>query len=76
MLADSAWALPWLTKARTEADLRGLDLTEALKARLSWDQQADLDRTVPAHFTTPLDRRVPIDYDGDVPAIEIGRAHV
>ena len=71
LLADANWLLPWLGHARTEADLRGLDLTEALKARLSWDQQADLDRTVPAHFTTPLDRRVPIDYDGDVPAIEI-----
>jgi ATP-dependent helicase HrpB len=26
---------------------------------------------VPAHFTTPLGRKVPIDYDGDHPAIEI-----
>ena len=71
LLADSTWILPWLGKKRSEADLRGLDLTEALKARLNWEQQAELDRLVPAHFTTPLDRRVPIDYDGEAPGIEI-----
>ncbi len=71
LLAEAAWLLPWLGKARTEADLRGLDLTEALRALLSWDQQAGLDRLVPAHFTTPLDRRVPIDYDGEAPGIAI-----
>jgi len=65
------WLLPYLTKARTEADLRTLDLHDALLSRLNWDQQAELDRLVPAHFTTPLGRRVPIDYDDDHPAIEI-----
>jgi ATP-dependent helicase HrpB len=65
------WLLPHLTKARTEADLRNLDLHDALLSRLDWGQQAELDRLVPAHFTTPLGRKVPIDYDGDHPAIEI-----
>ena len=72
-LLDSAegWLLPYLTKARTEADLRSLDLHDALLSRLNWGQQAELDRLVPAHFTTPLGRKVPIDYDGDHPGIEI-----
>jgi ATP-dependent helicase HrpB len=65
------WLLAHITKARSEADLRGLDLHDALLGRLDWGQQAELDRLVPAHFTTPLGRRVPIDYDGDHPAIEI-----
>lgn len=65
------WLLPHLAKVRTEADLRALDLTPALKARLSWDQQAALDRLAPASFTTPLGRAVPIDYDGDHPGIEV-----
>jgi ATP-dependent helicase HrpB len=65
------WLLPHLTKARTETDLRSLDLHDALLSRLDWGQQAELDRLVPAHFTTPLGRKVPIDYDGDHPAIEI-----
>jgi ATP-dependent helicase HrpB len=66
-----AWLLPHLGKARTEADLRALDLTQPLKSLLDWDQQATLDRLAPASFTTPLGRHVPIDYDGAYPAIEV-----
>jgi len=65
------WLLPHLTKARTEHDLRSLDLHDALLSRLDWSQQAELDRLVPPHFTTPLGRKAPIDYDGDHPSIEI-----
>jgi len=65
------WLLPHLGKARTEAELRSLDLTEALRAMLSWDQTQALDRIAPAHFDTPLGRRVPVDYDGEAPSIEV-----
>lgn len=71
LLADADWLLPFLTRARTLSDLRGLDLTEALKARIGWDGQSRLDRAAPAHFVTPLGRRVPIDYDHDTPAIAL-----
>ena len=71
LLADGGWLLPWLGRARTLADLRGLDLVEPLKARIGWDGQQRLDREVPAHFTTPLGRRVPIDYDHEQPSIEV-----
>jgi ATP-dependent helicase HrpB len=72
-LMDSAedWLLPHLGKVRTEADLRSFDLTEPLRARLTWEQVASLDKLVPAAFETPLGRRVPIDYDGDAPQIEV-----
>jgi ATP-dependent helicase HrpB len=72
-LLDSAgdWLLPHLGRVRTEADLRGFDLTEPLRARLSWSQVEALDRLVPGAFETPLGRRVPIDYDGEVPGIEV-----
>lgn len=70
LLASEA-LLPFLTRARTEADLRALDLTEALRAELDWGQMAELDRLVPSHFETPLGRRVPIDYSGEVPTIEV-----
>ncbi len=65
------WLLPHLTGIRTEADIRGLDLVPALQALLGWDRLAEVDRLVPASFETPLGRKVPIDYDGDVPAIEV-----
>ncbi len=65
------WLLPYLTKCKTEGDLRALDLTEALKNRLTWDQSEALSRIAPAHFETPLGRHIPIDYEGEIPAIEI-----
>ncbi len=71
LLADPDWLLPWLRKARTLSDLRSLDLTEALKARIGWDGQSRLDRAAPAHFVTPLGRKVPIDYDHETPGIEL-----
>jgi ATP-dependent helicase HrpB len=71
LLAEGGWLLPWLGKARSEADLRGLDITEALAGLLSWEQKAELDRIAPAHFETPLGRKVPIDYSGENPSIEI-----
>ncbi len=71
LLADADWLLPWLGRARTLADLRGLDLTEALKARIGWDGQRQLDQAAPAHFVTPLGRKVPIDYDHETPSIAL-----
>ncbi|MEI6797794.1 MAG: ATP-dependent helicase HrpB [Pseudomonadota bacterium] len=71
LLADAAWALPFLTRIKTEADLKSLDLSEPLKSLLAWEQLAEMDRLAPAAFETPLGRKVPIDYDGDSPAIEL-----
>ncbi|MFT4014185.1 MAG: ATP-dependent helicase HrpB [Paracoccus sp. (in: a-proteobacteria)] len=71
LLADGDWLLPFLTRARSQSDLRALDLTEALKARIGWDGQQRLDREAPAHFVTPLGRKVPIDYDHETPSIEL-----
>ncbi|SMO38418.1 ATP-dependent helicase HrpB [Paracoccus laeviglucosivorans] len=71
LLADPDWLLPYLGRVRTLADLRNLDLTEALKARIGWDGQERLGRAAPAHFVTPLGRKVPIDYDAETPSIEL-----
>ena len=65
------WLLPHLTRLRSESDLRALDLTEALRGLLTWDQSQTLDRLAPASFETPLGRRIPIEYEGDDPAIEV-----
>ena len=71
LLADEDWLLPHLGRIRSLADLCGLDLSEALKSRIGWDGQRRLDAVVPAHFTTPLGRKVPIDYDHETPGIEL-----
>jgi ATP-dependent helicase HrpB len=72
LLTDAEdWLLPHLTGLKTDAHLRALDLTDALRARLTWAQTAELDRLVPPHFETPLGRKIPIDYEGEAPGIEI-----
>lgn len=71
LLADGDWLLPWLGRVRNLSDLRALDLTEPLKARIGWAGQQMLDQQVPAHFVTPLGRKVPIDYDHETPSIEL-----
>lgn len=71
LLADGDWLLPWLGRLRTLSDLRGLDLVEPLKARIGWQGQQRLDAEAPAHFVTPLGRRVPIDYDHETPSIAL-----
>jgi ATP-dependent helicase HrpB len=71
LLAERGWLLPWLGKARSAADLKGLDLTEALEARLGWERLTALERLVPEAFVTPLGRKIAIDYAGGVPEISI-----
>jgi len=65
------WLLPHLNGVKTAADWKAFDLLPALRAMLDWDQTQRLDRAAPAHFTTPLDRKIPIDYDGEAPAITL-----
>jgi len=66
------WLLPMLGNVKTAEDWKRFDPLPALQAALSWDQQQDLDRRVPGAFTTPLGRKVPIDYSGgDGPEIAL-----
>lgn len=63
------WLLPYLKGAKTEAALRALDITDALRAMLEWDQIQRLDREVPGHFESPVGRKLPIDYSGEHPEV-------
>ncbi|MBY6112871.1 ATP-dependent helicase HrpB [Mameliella alba] len=65
------WLLPYLNGVKTAADWKRFDLLPALRARLDWNQMQALDTAVPAHFTTPLGRQIPIDYSGDHPEISL-----
>ena len=65
------WLLPHLGKVRTAEDIKSFDLLPALKACLDWDQTKLLDQLAPSHFTTPLGNRIPVDYSGEDPSIEI-----
>ena len=65
------WLLPHLDGVKTAADWKAFDILPALQAHLGWDAMQHLDRAVPAHFETPLGRRIPIDYDGETPGIAV-----
>jgi ATP-dependent helicase HrpB len=65
------WLLPHLGTTRSTADWKRFDMLPALRARLNWDQQQNMDRTAPAHFETPLGRKIAIDYDGETPQIAV-----
>ncbi|MBR9843636.1 MAG: ATP-dependent helicase HrpB [Rhodobacteraceae bacterium] len=65
------WLLPHLSGIKTADHWRKFDLLDALRARLDWPQMQLLDREAPAHFTTPLDRKIPIDYSGEHPEISL-----
>jgi ATP-dependent helicase HrpB len=65
------WLLPHIGTVRSTADWKRFDMVPALRARLDWDQQQAMDRAAPAHFETPLGRRIAIDYDGETPQIAV-----
>ncbi|MCP9480357.1 ATP-dependent helicase HrpB [Shimia sp. CNT1-13L.2] len=65
------WLLPNLSGVKTADHWKKFDLLEPLRARLDWNQMQLLDRLAPAHFTTPLDRKIPIDYSGEHPEISL-----
>jgi len=66
-----AWLLPHLTGVKTAQDWRRFDMTDALRARLNWNQMQALDHAAPASFTTPLGRKIVIDYSGEHPEISL-----
>ncbi|MTJ03205.1 MAG: ATP-dependent helicase HrpB [Sediminimonas qiaohouensis] len=65
------WLLPFLSGVRTAQDWKGFDILPALRAMLDWEAMKELDRAAPAHFTTPLGRKIPIDYSGEAPEITL-----
>ena len=72
-LLESAenWLLPHLGGLRTAEDWKRFDMTDALRARLDYDQMRRVDAGAPAHFTTPLGRKIPIDYAAEPPEIQL-----
>lgn len=66
-----SWLQPHLTNVTSASDWKTYDCLPALRAMLDWGQTQRLDHAAPAHFTTPMNRKTPIDYDGDSPAISL-----
>ncbi|WP_353315124.1 ATP-dependent helicase HrpB [Shimia sp. NS0008-38b] len=71
MSTIETWLLPHLKGVKTAEHWKKFELLDALRARLDWSQMQLVDRLAPAHFTTPLDRKIPIDYAGEHPEISL-----
>lgn len=69
--ALEAWLLPFLEGARDAEGLAAIDPFEALQAWIGWEGGQALDRIAPAHYRTPLGRRVPIDYAPEIPTVSL-----
>ncbi|UYV36697.1 ATP-dependent helicase HrpB [Rhodobacteraceae bacterium D3-12] len=65
------WLMPHLGRTRSAADWKAFDILPALQAMLDWGQTQRLNTLAPPHFTTPLGRKIPIDYSGDHPEISL-----
>ena len=65
------WAAPFLTGVASAEALRKWDPAPALEAWIGWDGMQRLDRSVPAHWQSPLGRAIPIDYSMDPPQVSL-----
>jgi ATP-dependent helicase HrpB len=66
------WLLSRLTGIRSAQGLANLDILQALKAGLSWEQQRLLDERAPLSIVVPSGSRVIIDYStGDQPILAV-----
>ena len=65
------WAAPYLSQARSAADLGRFDPHDALLAWIGHGALQELDRLAPATWQSPLARAIPIDYSGTVPEVAL-----
>jgi ATP-dependent helicase HrpB len=66
-----AWAPQWLVGCTRREHFPRVDLSNALRTRLTHAQQVILDREAPTHYVVPSGSRIPIDYlEGD-PSISV-----
>lgn len=67
----TGWLLPFLQQARHQKDLKKVDISQALKSMLSWQQQQLLDDLLPTHIQVPSGSRIAIDYRQNPPVLAV-----
>ncbi|HUN25544.1 MAG TPA: ATP-dependent helicase HrpB [Steroidobacteraceae bacterium] len=66
------WLAPWLEGMTRREHLARLPLEQALRARLDWRAQRELDELAPTHLAVPSGSRVRIDYlDENAPLVAV-----
>jgi len=65
------WLPPFLEGITSLKALARLDLSNALRNLLTWQQQQRLDALAPTHIVVPSGKRRPIDYNCDPPILAV-----
>jgi ATP-dependent helicase HrpB len=66
------WLGPYLSGLTTLDRVSRLDLSQPLRALLSWDQQRQLERLAPPHLTVPSGSTIRVDYETpDLPILSV-----
>jgi len=63
-LMDSAgeWLLPYIGESTSTAELKKIDLAEAIKCWLDYDKAKELDKLAPTHIAVPSGSRIKLKY--------------
>lgn len=65
------WLAPYLHNMSRLSHLDKLDLLAVLRARLTWDQQRQLDELAPSHLQVPSGSRLRLDYGAEAPVLAV-----
>ena len=69
----SEWLPSLIGKASTTAELKRIDLCEALWSLLDWPQRQAVERLAPSHITVPTGSRIRVEYrqGADAPVVRV-----
>ena len=65
------WLAPFLSGITRRAHLENVDLAQALKSLLDWQQSQRLDQLAPTHVAVPTGNRIALDYAGEQPVLAV-----
>ena len=65
------WLRPWLSGARSLADVARVDLLAAVRGALTRDQMRFVDEMAPIHLTVPSGSRIAVQYSGAGPVLAV-----
>ncbi|MFO8239235.1 MAG: ATP-dependent helicase HrpB [Prochlorococcaceae cyanobacterium] len=66
-----SWLAPHLIGLSSLAEVRQLDLREALWGELSWEQRQELERLLPSRLALPSGRSAALDYSSGEPVLAV-----
>lgn len=72
LLSLEEWLAPYLMDLSRRSDLQRLNLVDILMARLTWQQQKELNVCAPTHIIVSRGQKIPIDYSNPrVPRLSV-----